>query len=143
MTVHASAKTPEVTLSKFLGPMVRTRLFDRSKIYQWAYCVAGTTTNVFLLENPDPEHFVGIITEIANDWYGNTYLLLYIDDDEAQRIDYVAGRIQDPLLYTPRGIPFTNRVRWEVVNQDAVDHVIGVKVDGFYISKEDYDRLVG
>jgi hypothetical protein len=96
---------------------------------------------VFKLENPQPELLVGIITQVANDWYPNTSLEWFIDY-HPRTVEYVIGEINNPKEYT-RGIPFHSKIEWVAYNNDISDHVFGVLCDGFFIEKSYYARIVG
>jgi len=122
----------------FMGPM--TRMFKAEWRYQYKTVPAGRSDTVFKLENPQPDLLMGIITQVANDWYPNTYLDWLIDYSP-KRVEYKIAEIENPKGYE-RGIPFEREVRWIAYNNDVSDHVFGVLCDGFFISKKLYQKIV-
>jgi hypothetical protein len=123
----------------FLGPMTET--FEPESKYQYKTVKAGKQDTVYELVNPKPELLVGIITQVANDWYPNTKLVWLIDY-HPREVEYVIGEINNPKEYA-RGIPFHHKVEWVAYNNDTADHVFGVLCDGFYINKKLYGIITG
>lgn len=123
----------------FIGPTTRT--FKPELKYQYKTVKAGQHDTVFKLENPQPELLVGIINQVANDWYPNTSLEWFIDY-YPRKIEYVIGEINSPKEYA-RGIPFHSKIEWVAYNNDISDHVFGVLCDGFFIEKSYYAWIVG
>lgn len=124
---------------KYMGPM--TRVFKRDQQYQYRTVLAGGSATVYRLENPQEDLLVGIITQVANDWYPHTFLEWFIDY-EPKRIEYVVGSVDAPKEFL-RGIPFHHEVKWVAHNEDVSDHVFGVLCDGFFVDKELYRKIVG
>lgn len=122
----------------FMGPM--TQMFKRSLQYQFATIAAGGSGRVYYLENPQPDLLVGIITEVANDWYPHTHLE-WFTDYLPKRVDYVIADVEHPKEYE-RGIPFHREVEWIAHNEDVADHVFGVLCDGFFLSRKFYEKIV-
>jgi len=131
----------------FMGPM--THRFKRELQFQCKTVPAGKSATVFKLENPQPELLVGIITQVANDWYPRTFLEWFIDH-EPKRVEYVIAEIENPKEYE-RGIPFHQEIRWVAHNNDwtatetydpAVGWTFGVLCDGFFIDKKLYKKIV-
>jgi hypothetical protein len=123
----------------FMGPMTQT--FPPEEKYQYKTVKAGMHDTVFRLENPQPKLLVGIITQVANDWYPNTSLEWFIDY-HPRKVEYVIGEINSPKEYS-RGIPFHDRIEWVAWNNDTSDHVFGVLCDGFFINKKLYNIITG
>jgi hypothetical protein len=123
----------------FMGPMTRT--FEPEVKYQYKTVKAGMHGTVFELENPEPRLLVGIITQVANDWYPNTFLEWFIDY-KPRRVEYVIGSIDSPKEYA-RGIPFHHKIEWVAWNNDTSDHVFGVLCDGFFVNKKLYSVITG
>jgi hypothetical protein len=123
----------------FMGPM--TQPFPPEKKYQYKEVKAGEHDTVFQLTNPQPELLVGIITQVANDWYPNTVLEWFIDY-QPRRVEYVIGEVDNPKEYA-RGIPFHRIIKWVAWNNDTSDHVFGVLCDGFFINKKLYRIITG
>jgi hypothetical protein len=123
----------------FMGPMAQP--FEPELKYQYKTVKAGRHDTVFKLENPSPGRLVGIITEVANDWYPNTVLEWYIDG-YPRRVEYIIGNIDNPKEYA-RGIPFHKRIEWVAWNNDTIDHTFGILCDGFYINKKLYSVITG
>lgn len=123
----------------FMGPMVR--MFKRDLQYQYATVPAGSSVQVYLLKNPEPDNLVGIITQVANDWFPHTYLEWFIDY-LPKRVEYSIADIEAPKEYE-RGIPFHSQIKWVAHNEDIADHVFGVLNDGFFIDKKIYNMIIG
>lgn len=123
----------------FMGPM--TRMFKPELQYQYKTVEAGGSATVYKLDNPERGILVGIITQVANDWYPDTFLEWYIDY-KPKRVDYVIGQMDAPKEYE-RGIPFHHEVKWVAHNKSDEDHVFGVLCDGFFVDKRIYKRIVG
>lgn len=123
----------------FMGPM--TRMFKRGLQYQYATVEAGGHKRVYYLENPQPELLVGVITEVANDWYAHTHLE-WVIDYLPKRVDYVIADVEHPKEYE-RGIPFDKQVEWIAYNDDVGDHAFGVLMDGFFIDRNTYSKIIG
>lgn len=131
-----------------MGPM--TRMFKRELQYQYATVAAGESGTVFKLENPQPDLLVGIITQVANDWFPDTFLEWYIDY-EHKKVEYVIGQIDAPKEFE-RGIPFFQEIKWVAHNENFtptdeydpdVGHTFGVLCDGFFIDKRIYKKIIG
>jgi hypothetical protein len=123
----------------FMGPMTQT--FPAELKYQYKTVKAGGHDTVFKLENPQPELLVGVVTQVANDWYPNTYLE-WFTDYKPRRVEYVVGEINNPKEYA-RGIPFHAKIEWVAWNNDTSDHVFGVLCDGFFVNKKLYNIITG
>lgn len=123
---------------RFKGPM--TRMFRRDDQYQFATVSAGQNGTVWYMQNPQPDLLVGIITQVANDWYADTYLLWYTDY-MPKTVEYSIGDVDNPKHFE-RGIPFHEEVKWEAYNNDTESHTFGVLCDGFFIKKELFDKIV-
>ena len=132
----------------FMGPM--TRMFKRDQQYQYATIPFGQHRRVWYMRNPQPDLLVGIITQVANDWFPNTFLEWSVDY-EPKRVMYIIGQIDHPKEFE-RGIPFHDEVEWIAYNNDGtatatydptVGHTFGVLCDGFFIKKELYNQIVG
>jgi len=122
----------------FAGPM--THMFRRDDQYQYKTVPAGENRTVFYLRNPNPTKLVGLITEVANDWYPHTYLEWRIDYNP-KIVEYMIGNINNPKEFE-RGIPFKEEVEWIAYNNDTEEHAFGVLCDGFFISREVYERII-
>lgn len=122
----------------FKGPM--TRMFPRDQQYQYATVAAGRNATVYYLRNPQPDLLVGIITQVANDWFANTYLDWHIDY-LPKTVRYTIANIENPKEYDP-GIPFHEEIKWVAYNDDVEEHTFGVLCDGFFIKKELFDKIV-
>lgn len=125
--------------STFKGPM--PRMFKRDLQYQHATIPAGSSGQVYYLKNPQPDILVGIITQVANDWFPDTFLEWFIDY-YPKKVEYVIGQIDAPKHYE-RGIPFEYEVKWTATNNDDEDHTFGVLVDGYFMSRDHYIKIVG
>jgi len=124
---------------RFMGPM--TRMFKRELQYQYATVKAGESKTVWFMRNPQPQLLVGIITQVANSWYPNTYLEWFIDH-YPKKIEYVIGDVEKPKHFE-RGIPFHGQVKWVAHNEDTVAHTFEVLCDGFFIPKKIFNSIVG
>lgn len=122
---------------KFMGPM--TRMFKRELQYQYAPIGAGSSGRVWYMQNPQPDLLVGIIVQVANDWFADTYLEWYVDH-HPKRVEYSIADINAPKHYA-RGIPFHDEVEWIAYNNDASDHVFGVLTDGFFMPRIDFEKI--
>ena len=120
------------------GPM--TRMFRRDQQYQFATIPAGSSGRVFYLENPQPDLLVGIVKEVANSWFANTYLDWYTDYTP-KTVQYVIGDVHAPKEFE-EGIPFHKKVEWIAYNNDTASHVFEVLCDGFFLPKELYNEVV-
>lgn len=120
-----------------LSPMAR--MFRRDQQYQFATIQAGQSGQVYLLENPQPELLVGLINEVGNTWFPNTYLE-WIVDGVPKTVQYQIAPVSAPKEYG-KGIPFDDRVIWRAYNQDAVGHVFEVLCDGFFVDRKVYRRI--
>lgn len=121
----------------YAGPM--TRLFRRDDQYQFATIPAGTSGQVYYLRNPQPDLLVGVINQVANDWYPNTFLEWFTDYNP-KRVEYIIGQVDEPKHYD-RGIPFKHEVRWVAYNNSDEDHVFGVLCDGYFITVDNYNKI--
>ena len=121
------------------GPM--PKMFKRELQYQYATIPAGSSGQIYYLKNPQPDILMGIITQVANDWYPDTFLEWYTDY-YPKKVEYVIGRTYDPKHYE-RGIPFEHEVKWTATNNDDEDHTFGVLCDGYFLSKEHYFNIIG
>lgn len=128
-----------ISYNEFRGPM--ERIFPRERIYQYQTIQPNTNGQVFILRNPQPDLLVGIITQVANNWYPQTHLE-WITDYESKRVEHIIGQIDAPKHYE-RGLPFRHEVEWIAYNEDTVSHVFEVLCDGFFIRKEVFDKVVG
>jgi hypothetical protein len=124
--------------NRFKGPM--TRPFKRSLQYQYATIPAGGHGRVYYLKNPQPDLLMGVITQVGNSWFSNTYLEWFVDYDP-KKVEYVVGEIHNPKEYE-QGIPFEYEVEWLAWNQDSADHTFEVLCDGFFLPKEVYNKIV-
>ena len=122
----------------FMGPMAR--MFKRDLQFQRATVSPGQYRTVWYMVNPQPDLLVGIITQVANDWFPNTVLEWFIDY-HPKRVQYIIGQIDHPKEYE-RGIPFHDEVKWVAYNNDTVVHTFGVLCDGFFISKKLFNKIV-
>ena len=127
-----------VAFNAFKGPM--TRLFNRGLQYQFATILAGGNGQVYLIENPQPDLLMGIVTEVGNNWFPNTYLE-WRTDYIPKTVNYVVGLVQNPKEFD-RGIAFEKRVEWVAYNNDIVSHVFEVLCDGFWIPKTLFNKIV-
>lgn len=125
--------------NKLIGPTAW--LFPRDQQYQYKTVAANSSDVVYELYVPR-HNMVGVITEVANSWYENTYLEWEIDR-LPKRVEYVIGSVDAPKEFTNKGIPFYERVRWTAYNNDAVEHTFEVLCDGYFIEKKLFKRLVG
>jgi hypothetical protein len=123
----------------FMGPM--TRMFKREQQFQFATVPAGQHRRVWYMVNPEPDVLVGVIVQVANSWFPNTFLEWFIDYD-SKRVDYIIGSVDQPKHFE-RGIPFHDEVEWIAHNRDTVAHTFQVLCDGFFISKELFNKIVG
>lgn len=132
---------------KLIGPT--SWLFPRNRQYQFGTVPNGQNAVVYRLETPTPET-VGIITEVANAWFPNTYLEWEIDR-EVKTVEYVIGEVEQPKEYF-KGIPFYERVVWTAFNNDptataeydpAEGHTFWVLCDGYFMKKSLFKRLAG
>lgn len=128
--------------NKYHGPM--TRLFKRGLQYQFATIQAGQLGRVYYLKNLQPDLRMGIITEVGNSWFPNTYLEWKIDY-YPKRVEYVIGDVHAPKEFE-RGIPFEYEIEWIAVNNDVgpppTPHVFEVLCDGFFVPKEIYEKII-
>lgn len=121
----------------FMGPM--TRMFKREQQYQFKTVEAGGSDTVYKLHNPERGVMVGIITQVANDWYPGTFLEWYIDH-KLKKVDYIIAQIDVPKEYE-RGIPFFEEIEWVAHNESDEDRTFGVVCDGFFIDKKIYKSI--
>jgi histidinol dehydrogenase len=115
--------------------------FPSNQRYQYKTVEPGKTETVFKLDIPADK--VGIITEVGNSWYPNTYLMWMVDG--AGRVEKVERQIADvssPKTYE-RGIVAFVSIEWEATNNDTQAHVFEVLCDGYFIDKEVYRKIVG
>lgn len=126
-------------LDKNWAPMKRP--FPRYAQYQYRTVTAGTSARVYHLRNPQPDLLVGIIDQVGNSWFNNTYLD-WITDYEPKRVEYVIADVHIPKDYQ-RGVPFRYEVEWIAYNDDVSDHVFEVLCDGYFIERKVYERIVG
>lgn len=122
-----------------MSPMLR--MFRRDQQYQFATVGAGQSGQVYLLENPQPELFVGIISQVGNTWFPHTFLEWSIDEIP-KRVEYQIAPINNPKEYE-KGIPFDWRVIWTAYNEDTVAHVFEVLCDGYFIERKLYRKILG
>ena len=128
-----------VAFNRSKGPMIR--MFRRDQQYQFATIQPGQSSRVYLLQNPQPDLLVGIIKEVANDWYPHTFLEWYTDYSP-KKIEYVIGQVDAPKEYE-EGIPFQHEVKWIAYNNDTVAHTFGVLCDGYFIDRETFLKTTG
>ncbi len=124
--------------TKFMGPM--RRVFKRERQYQYATIAPGQRGRVWFMVNPQRDLLVGIITQVAHDWYADTFLE-WIIDYEPRRVDYQIAPTNNPKHFE-RGIPFFERIEWIAHNNSDAPATFGVLTDGFFIPRKDYDRIV-
>lgn len=122
----------------FKGPM--TKMFKWGSQYQYATVQPGRYKRVWFKRNPQPERLVGIITQVANQWYPNTHLEWIIDYD-SKLVEYEIGLFCAPKEFE-RGIPFHEEVEWIAHNDSAVEHTFGVLMEGFFLSKKLFNKIV-
>ena len=128
-----------IAFNSFYGPMQRR--FKRKQVYQYVTVTANSSGQVYIIKNPQPETLIGVITEVGNNWFEDTYLEWMIDYSP-RKIEYVIGDVDNPHVYN-RGIPFVNEVSWTAYNNSGVSHVFEVLCDGFFIENTKYDAVVG
>jgi len=131
-------ESKQSSFATYMGPM--TRMFKRELQYQYVIIPAGQHRRVWYMKNPQPELLVGVITQVANDWFPNTFLEWFVDY-YPKRVQYVIGQIDHPKEYE-RGIPFNDEVEWVAWNNDSTAHTFGVLCDGFFISKNVFNKIV-
>jgi len=123
--------------NRFKGPL--TRPFKRELQYQFATIPAHGLGRVYYLKNPQPDLLMGLIVQVGNSWFPNTYLEWMIDY-YPRRVDYVIGDVHTPKHYE-RGLPFEHEIEWKAYNNDMVAHTFEVLCDGFFIPKEVYGKV--
>ena len=124
--------------NQFKGPMIR--MFRRDQQYQFATIPAGSSRRIYYLQNPQPDLLVGIIKQVANDWYAHTYLE-WFTDYAPKRIEYIIGQIDHPKEFE-EGIPFRHEVEWIAYNNDTLPHTFGVLCDGYFIARSTYEKII-
>ena len=120
------------------GPM--PRMFKRELQYQYATIQPGATGQIYYLTNPQPDILIGIITQVANDWFPDTFLE-WFTDYYPKKVEYIIGRVFDPKHYE-RGIPFEHEVKWTATNNDTEEHTFGILCDGYFMDKEHYLAII-
>ena len=95
------------------------------------------------------QHYVGVITSVANNWFDNTYLRWTIDYTERvvepsrvmdRRVDYSTGALNNPTELKP-GYVITNESRWLATNNDSTDHTFYVYITGYFVLKKVFKRF--
>jgi hypothetical protein len=115
--------------------------FPPGQRYQYKVVKAGQSDIVFKLDIPPDK--VGIITEVANSWYPNTYLLWSIDGaGKTEKVERVIASIDNPKTYE-KGIVAFVKIEWEAYNNDTTDHVFEVLLDGYFIDQKIYKKIAG
>ena len=115
-------------------------VFPPDRQYQFAVVPANSIAVVYTLYTPSPD-VVGIISQVANSWFANTFLIWSIDG-LPRRIEYTVGDVHAPKEYT-KGLPFYDSVIWTAHNEDAIAHTFEVLCDGYFMKKALFQRLVG
>ena len=123
----------------FKGPM--TRPFKRDLQYQYATIAAGSSGRVYYLNNPQPDILMGIIVQVGNNWFVDTYYEWFVDY-LPKRVEYQIGEIHNPKHFE-RGIPFETQVEWIAFNNSDESHVYEILTDGYFIPKTVYNQIVG
>ncbi|MEM1558264.1 MAG: hypothetical protein QXG12_06700 [Thermoproteota archaeon] len=126
-------------LNKLIAPPLHR--FPANQRYQYKLVKAGESDIVFKLDIPPDK--VGVITEVANSWYPNTYYMWSVDGaGRAERVERQIAPIESPKQYDKGIVAFVG-IEWEAYNNDTRDHVFEVLVDGYFIDKALYRRIVG
>jgi len=115
--------------------------FRRDLQYQFATVGPGQTAQVYLLENPQPELLVGLITQVGNSWFANTYLE-WIVDGIPKLVQYQVAPVNAPKEFE-KGIPFDDRIIWRAYNDSDLSHVFEVLCDGYFVDRKTYEKIVG
>jgi hypothetical protein len=114
-----------------------------TKPYQYKELAAGESGVVYEydIEKEYGGQYVGMITQLANSWYEDTYLLWHIDErsiERATKIEREIAPINNPLrvnYYVERKIIF------EAYNNSNTAYVFEVLCNGFLIEKSIYKIL--
>lgn len=122
----------------FMGPM--TRRFKPALQYQYRTIDAGKSGRVWFMKNPQPKVIVGIITQLYVNWFPDTFWEWLIDY-RPKKVEHVIGDFATPKHYE-RGIPFHGQVKWKAFNNDVVEHRFEVFMDGFFIPKRVFNKIV-
>lgn len=120
------------------GPM--TRMFKRDLQYQYATISAGSYARIYYLSNPHPDNWIGIITQVGNSFFENTYMEWFVDY-LPKKVEYQIAEIHNPKHFE-RGIPFEYEIEWKGFNNSDEDHVFEVLCDGFFVHRDVYEKLI-
>lgn len=137
--VHKSLEDLKTINKMMLG--FKPQLF--TKPYQYKELAPGESGVVYEydIEKEYGGQYVGMITQLANSWYSDTYLLWHIDErsiERATKIERVIAPITEPLrvnYYAERKIIF------EAYNNSSQAHVFYILCNGFLIEKSLYKVL--
>ena len=119
------------------GPMLR--MFRRDLQYQFATIPAGSSGRIYYLQNPQPDLLMGIVKQVANDWYAHTFLE-WFTDYSPKRVEYIIGQVDHPKEFE-EGIPFKYEIEWIAYNQDTSPHTFGVLCDGYFIDLKTFKKI--
>jgi len=126
-------------LTQILAPPLHR--FHPNLRYQYKTVKAGEADTVYRLRIPPDK--VGIITEVANSWFANTYYMWMIDGHgRVEKVERQIAALNNPKEYTKGIVSFVG-IEWEAYNNDTSDHVFEVVCDGYFIDRGLYKRIVG
>jgi len=105
--------------------------------YQYSEVDSSQKKTIFTFKLPSG--YVGFLYKIANSWYPNTYLLLRIDGELFEKIEYTR-EITNPLTYDPP-IVFKYGIEVTAVNNDSSKHYFEFWIDGVAIEIQEVKPL--
>jgi hypothetical protein len=105
--------------------------------HQYATVTAGTNSTILTINVP--ESTIAIIKSLANNYFTNTYFLLYIDGElfENAKIERAIGAVNNP-YFLPVPVIAKRQIQVIAYNDDTSDHIMEFLIDGvFKLLKED------
>jgi hypothetical protein len=126
-------------LTRILAPPLYR--FQPSQRYQYKTIKAGKSDLVYKLEIPPDK--VGVVTEVANTWFPNTYYMWSVDGaGKAEKVERQIATLNNPKQYDKGIVSFVG-IEWEAYNNDTSDHVFEIVCDGYFMDEKIYRRIVG
>ena len=123
-------------LEVIMAPKKEDRMFR--KPYQIATVNPSAEGEVYRQEIP--EGFMGVITRMGNNWFGNTFLTRIIDNQVAEhRIERSIAPVTDPISVK---VFVRKLVVWRAQNNDGMPHVFQVLTDGFFIPAKIAEQIL-
>lgn len=123
-------------LEILLSPKTEDRMFE--KPYQAKTVQPGLEEEVY--RQTVPHGFAGVVTRIGNDWFPNTVLTRLVDNRTMEpSVQRVIAPVTDPISVK---IFTFDHIVWTARNNDSIPHTFGILTDGFFMPREDADRIV-